>query len=182
MNEQQTQVSHLGVVWKSLAVAFGMLVFVFVGLVPLYNLICDWTGLTGRTAGKYEVTDTSIVEDRIIKVQFLANNNGDMPWVFKPLETSVEVHPGEAKTVYFHAKNNTSIEMVAQAVPSVSPFQITEYFHKTECFCFEQQPLQAGESVDMGLQFIVDQDIPEEVNLITLSYTLFDITQVAKAN
>ena len=66
--------------------------------------------------------------------------------------------------------------MVAQAVPSVVPFKAAEYFHKTECFCFNQQPLDGGENAELPLRFIVDQDVPKQVHTITLSYTLFDIT------
>ena len=66
--------------------------------------------------------------------------------------------------------------MAAQAVPSVAPFRAAEYLHKTECFCFEQQQLATGEELDMPLTFIIDGDIPEDVTTLTLSYTLYDIT------
>ena len=69
--------------------------------------------------------------------------------------------------------------MVAHAVPSISPSRAAEYFHKSECFCFNQQPLAAGEETDMPLQFIVDQDLPADIKTITLSYTIFDVTAMA---
>ena len=69
--------------------------------------------------------------------------------------------------------------MVAQAVPSLVPFKAAEYFHKTECFCFNRQPLAAGKSADLPLSFIVDIGIPKQIHTITLSYTLFDITERA---
>ena len=72
--------------------------------------------------------------------------------------------------------------MVGQAVPSLVPFKATNYFHKTECFCFNQQPLAAGESAELGLSFIVDRELPRQVNTITLSYTLFDITADQQEN
>lgn len=180
-DQQQTSKKHSSVVWKSFAVVFGMLLFVFVGLVPMYNLICEWTGLTGKTGGPYVVTDTSIDESRTIKVQFLANNNEGMPWIFEPVSPSVSVNPGEIKTVFFKAVNPTGKDMIGQAIPSLSPFELTEYFHKTECFCFQQQPLAAGEEVLMGLRFIVDKELPDDENTLTLSYTLFDVTQMASA-
>ena len=68
--------------------------------------------------------------------------------------------------------------MVAQAIPSVSPSRAAEYFHKTECFCFEQQPLDGKGKAEMSLQFIVDQDLPADIKTITLSYTLFDVTSL----
>ena len=72
--------------------------------------------------------------------------------------------------------------MVAQAIPSISPARAAEYFHKTECFCFNQQPLDGESSAEMPLQFIVDQDLPRDIKTITLSYTIFDVTDTAKAS
>lgn len=72
--------------------------------------------------------------------------------------------------------------MVAQAIPSISPARAAEYFHKTECFCFNQQPLGADGSTEMPLQFIVDQDLPRDIKTITLSYTIFDVTEMAKGS
>ena len=69
--------------------------------------------------------------------------------------------------------------MVAQAVPSVSPAEAAPYLHKTECFCFRQQPLAAGDARDMPLQFVIDQALPADIRTITLSYTLFDVTAMA---
>jgi len=86
------------------------------------------------------------------------------------------VHPGAANDTIFYAANPTMASMVAQAIPSVSPSRAAEYFHKTECFCFEQQPLEGNGSAEMPLQFIVDQDLPADIKTITLSYTLFDVT------
>ena len=71
--------------------------------------------------------------------------------------------------------------MVAQAIPSISPSRAAEYFHKTECFCFNQQPLDGRSSARMPLQFIVDQDLPRDIKTITLSYTIFDVTDMALA-
>jgi cytochrome c oxidase assembly protein subunit 11 len=78
----------------------------------------------------------------------------------------------------FYARNPLPKDMVAQAIPSVSPARAAEYFHKTECFCFNQQPLAGGEQAEMPLQFIVDQDLPVDIKTITLSYTLFDVTEM----
>jgi len=68
--------------------------------------------------------------------------------------------------------------MVAQAIPSVSPARAAEFFHKTECFCFNQQPLDGKTAADMPLQFIIDQDLPRDIKTITLSYTIFDVTEM----
>ena len=104
-----------------------------------------------------------------------------MPWNFGPKITYVTVHPGEPTVINYMATNTTASDMVAQAIPSVVPFKAANYFHKTECFCFNNQPLAAGETTDLGLSFIVDIDIPKHIKTITLSYTLFDITEAATA-
>ncbi|MGO1708145.1 MAG: cytochrome c oxidase assembly protein [Oleiphilaceae bacterium] len=168
---QRTNARVIG--WCLASVA-GMFAFGF-ALVPLYDVFCDITGINGKTSGRYESTEPSAADmNRTIKVQFLAQNGPDMPWVFRPVDRSVEVHPGEPTTVNFYAENPTSRDMVGQAVPSLSPSEGTLYFHKTECFCFNQQPLSAGESTEMPLVFIVDQDLPSHITKLTLSYTLYD--------
>lgn len=168
---QRTNARVIG--WCLASVA-GMFAFGF-ALVPLYDVFCDITGINGKTSGRYESTEPSAADmNRTIKVQFLAQNGPEMPWVFRPVDRSVEVHPGEPTTVNFYAENPTSRDMVGQAVPSLSPSEGTLYFHKTECFCFNQQPLAAGQSTEMPLVFIVDQDLPSHITKLTLSYTLYD--------
>jgi cytochrome c oxidase assembly protein subunit 11 len=99
-----------------------------------------------------------------------------MPWGFSPDERIMRVYPGAANGTIFRATNPTTAPMVAQAIPSISPSRAAPYFHKTECFCFEQQGLAGLAAADMPLQFIVDQDLPRDIHTITLSYTLFDVT------
>lgn len=142
----------------------------------MYNLFCEVTGLNGKTGDRYTEPVSAIDENRLVTVQFLAVNNADMSWDFKPTQFQVEVHPGEPTAITYFARNNTGLDMVAQAIPSLAPSNAANYFHKTECFCFNRQPLAAGESAELGLQFIVDRDLPPQVKTITLSYTLFDVT------
>lgn len=153
-----------------------MFFFAIFVLPPIYDVFCEVTGLGGKTGGQYVAVDAGVDKGRTIRVQFVATNNGAMPWLFEPKVTEVSVHPGEAVPVQFWAKNPTGKDMVAQAIPSVSPANAARYFHKTECFCFNQQPLEAGEDAELPLVFIVDRDLPAAVNTITLSYTLFDVT------
>ena len=163
---------------KLLLGVVGMFAFVFVVMVPLYNVLCDVTGLNGKTGSEaYTPVEAKVDTSRTIEVQFLAMNNDGMVWEFNPNDRMMKVHPGEAKNTSFLAKNPTVSAMVGQAIPSVSPSRAAAYFHKTECFCFEQQELAAGEKVDMPLQFIVDQDLPKDIKTITLSYTLFDVSE-----
>ena len=160
-------------------VSVAMFAFVFVVMVPLYTVLCDALGINGKTSSEaYISVSAEVDESRSIKVQFIATNNDGMPWAFSPQVTEMLVHPGAANDMVFFAANPTMNAMVAQAIPSVSPSRAAEYFHKTECFCFEQQPLDGNGEAEMPLQFIVDQDLPADIKTITLSYTLFDVTSL----
>lgn len=171
--------SNNKLVVRLMGVVLGMFVFGF-ALVPLYDVICDITGLNGKTGGRYEsAIQPEVDEHRWITVQFTTSNNAQMPWAFHAKQASVRVRPGEMNEVLFVATNTTEEPMSAQAVPSLSPFAATEFFNKTECFCFNQQRLEPGESIDMPLRFFVAKDIPRHLNKLTLSYTLFDLPQVA---
>lgn len=165
---------------KLLVVAVAMFAFVFVVMVPLYNVLCDALGINGKTAGQaYTAVQAGVDESREITVQFIATNNDGMPWEFRPERTAMRVHPGATNETLFLARNPMPAAMVAQAIPSVSPSRAAEYFHKTECFCFNQQPLDGRSSAEMPLQFIIDRDLPRDIHTITLSYTLFDVTDMA---
>jgi cytochrome c oxidase assembly protein subunit 11 len=147
-------------------------------LVPIYDVFCEITGLNGKTAGRstYDAATVEVQEERLVTVQFTANNNAGMSWEFYPMVNQVQVHPGELTTVKFYARNPTGKTMIGQAVPSVVPFVAADYLHKTECFCFTQQTLAGGETIEMPLLFYIDQAIPADVHKLTLSYTLFDVT------
>ncbi|MGI9322186.1 MAG: cytochrome c oxidase assembly protein, partial [Pseudomonadales bacterium] len=113
----------------------------------------------------------------LVTVQFLANRNSGMGWEFRPVVRSMQVNPGAMNYAEYYARNTGRETMVAQAVPSVTPFHAAEYLHKTECFCFEQQRLEAGEDLAMPIRFIVDAQLPDDVTTLTLSYTLYDVTE-----
>jgi cytochrome c oxidase assembly protein subunit 11 len=176
VNKEDKQQSNRQVIKKLVLVVFAMFGFGF-ALVPLYDVFCDITGLNGKT-NSVSVTymadgvDTS----RIINVQFITRMAKGIPWKFEPVINEISVHPGEIKFVNFYAKNESQHDIIGQAVPSVSPGLAAGYFQKIECFCFTQQPLKSGEEVEMGLQFYVDLDLPTEINTLTLSYTLYDIS------
>lgn len=176
-----SQDSTTDTVAKLGAVAVAMFAFVFVVMVPLYNVLCDALGINGKTSSEaYTSVVAQVDESRSVKVQFVATNNDGMPWAFSPDVTEMVVHPGAANDTVFFAANPTTNSMIAQAIPSVSPSRAAEYFHKTECFCFEQQPLDGNSEAEMPLQFIVDQDLPADIKTITLSYTLFDVTALMR--
>jgi cytochrome c oxidase assembly protein subunit 11 len=165
---------------KLVVVAVLMFAFVFVVMVPLYDVLCDALGINGKTSGQaYTAVEASVDESRTITIQFIATNNEGMPWEFGPTTSVMKVNPGAVNDTVFYARNPLADAMIAQAIPSVSPARAAEYFHKTECFCFNQQPLAGLSSAEMPLQFIVDQDLPKDIKTITLSYTIFDVTEMA---
>ncbi|MBK6582984.1 MAG: cytochrome c oxidase assembly protein [Gammaproteobacteria bacterium] len=160
------------------AIAVGMFGFGF-ALVPLYDVFCEAIGISRENINSLSeyVPEAAVVDTgRSVRVQFIATNDGTMPWEFHPHEFEIRVNPGAANTTTFFARNPAPRPMVAQAIPSIDPAEAAQYFHKTECFCFTQQSLAPGESLDMPLQFIVDQALPASIKTITLSYTLFDVT------
>lgn len=168
---------------KLVVLAVFMFAFVFVVMVPLYNVLCDVLGINGKTSGQaYTAVEVQVDESRTVSIQFIATNNDGMPWDFAPTRTMMKVHPGAVNDTVFFARNPMPNAMVGQAIPSISPARAAEYFHKTECFCFNQQPLDGGAEAELPLQFIVDQDLPRDIGTITLSYTIFDVTDMVSGS
>ena len=160
-----------------------MFAFVFVVMVPLYNVLCDALGINGKTSDQaYTSVQAGVDESREITIQFVATNNDGMPWEFGPSVNVMKVNPGAVNDTVFLARNPLPDAMIAQAIPSVSPSRAAQYFHKTECFCFNQQPLDGRAATEMPLQFIVDRDLPDDIRTITLSYTIFDITEMVSGD
>ncbi|MEM9254490.1 MAG: cytochrome c oxidase assembly protein [Pseudomonadota bacterium] len=163
---------------KLVGVAATMFAFVFVVMVPLYDVLCEALGINGKTNSEaYTAIEARVDESRVVTIQFIATNNEGMPWEFRPVTTAMKVNPGAVNDTVYYARNPLSKDMIAQAIPSVSPSRAAEYFHKTECFCFNHQPLSANADTEMPIQFIVDQDLPKDIGTITLSYTIFDVTE-----
>jgi cytochrome c oxidase assembly protein subunit 11 len=167
---------HRNLLIKLSMTAVAMFAFAIFVLPPMYDLFCEITGIGGKTGGAYTASEITIDTSRKVEVQFVAANNATIPWDFYPTEHKVFVHPGESRKVTFFARNKTGNDMVGQAIPNVLPNNAADYFHKTECFCFNSQPLGAGQEAELEVVFILDPDLPVSVNTVTLSYTLFDIT------
>lgn len=152
----------------------GMFGFVF-AMVPLYDVFCDITGLNGKTSDK--PAKVVLVEPdltRTVTVEFVATLNETMPWDFRPSVARMQVHPGKTYKTSFYARNRTDQIMTGQAIPSVTPGQAARHFQKTECFCFTEQQFEAGEGREMPLLFMVDPELPDDIEVLTLAYTFFD--------
>ncbi|KTD01709.1 cytochrome c oxidase assembly protein [Fluoribacter gormanii] len=156
----------------------GMFAFGF-ALVPIYNSLCKSLGINGKTnpeAVAYDAAKAKVDKKREITVEFVATNNSGVPWAFYPKTRKITVHPGEIAKLAFYAENKTDHPMTVQAIPSVTPGIAAKYLKKTECFCFTRQTLNGHEAMNMPLLFHLDTDLPEKVHTVTLSYTLFDVT------
>lgn len=164
-------------------VGVGMFAFGF-AMVPLYGLLCEVggiNGVAGNAGGR--IADTSgmrVDNGRLITVQFDSTVNANLPWEFHPMTRQMQVHPGELATVNYYVKNNTSRAITGQAVPGITPWQVTKDFRKLECFCFTRQTLQAQEAREMPVRFVIDPAVSPEYGMVTLSYTFMNTEQVSQ--
>lgn len=145
-------------------------------LVPLYKTLCDVTGINSLTNKLDYIPpeNTQIDRSRTITVEFDANPRNTLR--FKPMQRSIQVHPGELAQIMYQVTNTEAKAITAQAIPSYAPIQAGRYFNKLDCFCFTQQKLQPNEIKQMPVVFIIDPDLPKDVQTITLSYTFFKVS------
>lgn len=159
--------------------AIGMFAFGY-ALVPIYNVFCKSLGINGKPSAFAVANDESVDYSRTVTVQFLATRNQYLPWKFQPIIKSIKVHPGENTKVAFYAENETDNNMIVQAIPSVTPGLAAKHLKKTECFCFTQQFMKGKQGMQWPLLFHIDRDLPKDIHVVTLAYTLFDVTKTAK--
>ena len=146
--------------------------------VPFYDWFCRVTGFGGTTATAD--TGSDVVLDRMMTVRFDGSLERDMPWTFTPVVREVEIPIGETGLAFYEAHNPTDRPVAGTASFNVYPYEAGGYFTKIDCFCFEEQLLQPGETVQMPVSFFVDPEIVEDrdakyVQRITLSYTFHEI-------
>lgn len=151
--------------------------------VPLYDLFCRVTGFGGTT----QVAEAAPgkASERVITIRFDASLNRKLPWKFEAPENAVEIPVGESGLAFYSASNLTDRTITGTATYNVSPDKAGYYFSKVDCFCFTEQVLEAGQSVDMPVSFFIDPEIltdPEmdDVKTITLSYTFFEAPNTAQ--
>ena len=168
---------------KLTVVALGLFAFGY-ALIPIYKHICEMTGINILALGEKELpgsgnarlskADNSQIDtSRTITVEFDANARG--PWQFKPMQSSVQVHPGQLMSVMYEFQNVQDRSMSAQAIPSYAPSEASAHFNKMECFCFNQYTLAPGEKKQWPVVFVIDPKLSKSVNTITLSYTFFEV-------
>lgn len=158
---------------RMVLVAIAAFAFSF-SLIPLYRIACEKVlGIRLERTAATGVANAKHADARVVTVQFDGGVNSKLPWQFAPNQLTMTVHPGEQYKATYKATNTSTRAIVGSAVPSVAPARASGYFAKTECFCFTAQTLQAGETRDMPVRFIVDPNLPSDVTTITLSYTFF---------
>ncbi|KAI1328626.1 amine oxidase [Xylariaceae sp. FL0255] len=172
----------------TLSIILGTVAFSY-GSVPMYKMICQTTGWGGQPirapghGGVEEGVDPAtrlipVKDARRIRVTFNASVSDVLPWKFTPQQREVRVLPGETALAFYTATNKSDTDIIGVATYSVTPAQVAPYFSKIQCFCFEEQRLNAGETVDMPVFFYLDPDLLEDLNMrgineVTLSYTFF---------
>jgi cytochrome c oxidase assembly protein subunit 11 len=165
---------------RRVAVLSALFVACMVGLayasVPFYRMFCQVTGF-GGTPQRAEAAPDKTLERRMT-IRFDANTAGSLPWIFEPVQRSLEVKIGEENFAYYRATNKSDHAVTGTAVFNVTPDTTGAYFNKIQCFCFTRQTLQPGESIELPVSFFVDPAIVEDhgldkINTITLSYTFY---------
>ncbi|MEE9453728.1 MAG: cytochrome c oxidase assembly protein [Paracoccaceae bacterium] len=158
----------------SLVLFMGVMSF---AAVPFYNWFCSVTGYGGTTVVAENAADEIL--DQTVTIRFDASLDRNMPWHFKPVEPKMELRIGEVGLAFYEAHNPTDRVIAGTASYNVSPFTAGEFFTKIDCFCFTQQILQPGETVQMPVTFYVDPEMVKDrdgkfINAITLSYTFYE--------
>lgn len=157
-------------------VVVGMFVFAVFLMPPIYDAFCELTGLNGKGSTRAAVASTRVDDSRTLTMEFLVDTDKALPWDFTRGTTAVQVHPGQITKTMFFVKNRDSQAITGRAVPSISPGEAAKYVKKTECFCFREQRLAAGEGKAMPMIFYVDPAIPEHITTVTLSYKFYNLT------
>jgi len=164
-----------------MGLAIGMFGFGF-AMVPLYNLLCQVTGVQSVEqravigTGAVSSAATDVFPDRWVTVKLDTTIHPDLPWRLEPLERKLRVRPGESYLVKFIAENRSGQEITGQAIPSIAPWQATAFFAKLECFCFSRQTLAGNQTTEMPLRFSVSPDLPVNINSLTLSYSVMRVS------
>jgi len=157
---------------KLVVVAVGMFGFGF-ALAPFYGKLCEAVGLNRIQSADALPRNTQVDQTRLVTLQFDANLRNDLPWSFRPLTKSVQVHPGQLVHVLYEVKNASDQPVFGQAIPSYGPQLAAQYVKKLECFCFTRQELRPRETRQMPVVFFIERSLPKDVGTVTLSYTFF---------
>ena len=159
---------------KLFVFAVGMFAFGFLVMPPMYDLICEVTGLGGQGVEVAQSGESEGAIDRSVKLRFDATVNSALSWDLQPTEPFTRVRLGDMSETLYVAFNDSTEAQSGQAIYTVTPPEASLYFVKTECFCFTQQTLMGNETREMPVRFYIKPDLPDHIQEITLSYTFFE--------
>lgn len=167
--------SNSGLAIKLVVVAVAMFAFGVFAMPPLYQTFCEITGIGeyGIKTAEAAPLPSADASPRTVKVRFDATTNSALNWDFRPVEKSMQVTLGEPTQALYFAGNREAGAIAGRATFNVSPPTAARYFVKTECFCFTRQELAGHEEKEMPVYFFLQEDLPEEITELTLSYTFF---------
>lgn len=148
-------------------------------LVPLYYKICEVTGINNFLEPDTVSENTQINFNRDLTLQLDANSRANMEWALVPVTKTIDFHPGELISFEYNLVNLSNKKIVAQAVPSYLPKEFGAYVKKIDCFCFNQQIFEPNETKVLPVTMLVSNDLPKDINFLTLSYTMFEIEGLA---
>ncbi|KAF2762251.1 cytochrome c oxidase assembly protein CtaG/Cox11 [Pseudovirgaria hyperparasitica] len=181
------KIRNQSVLYYTLSIILGTVALSY-GSVPMYKMICQTTGWGGQPIKSAAHAGTSSEDPSVrlrpdtsakrLRITFSGTVSDIMPWKFTPQQREVRVLPGETALAFYTATNKSDEDIIGVATYSVTPGQVAPYFSKIQCFCFEEQRLLAGETVDMPVFFYIDPEFSKDLNMrgietITLSYTFF---------
>lgn len=147
-------------------------------LVPLYDVLCSVTGYGSKKELLQKAEASQVVDvNRTVIVEFISTMPTVGEWDFKPVQHELAVHPGQLYEATFTARNLIGAAVTAQAVPSIAPNMATQYFRKTDCFCFTPQHFAANQERELKVRFYLDPALPRNVDRVTLGYAIFDVPQ-----
>lgn len=160
--------------------ALVLLVFVMflfaVALIPLYDILCEITGINGKTKQDSSALNYAVDTQREITLEFITSLGSGTNLAFKADKYEVKLHPGEVVNMGFTATNKTDQRITAKANPSVTPGPSVAYVKNTECFCFDTQVFEAGETKHLEVQIVINPALPEHYKRLTFGLTFFDTT------
>jgi cytochrome c oxidase assembly protein subunit 11 len=174
------------VAFMAASIAVAMLGMAYAA-VPLYQMFCQVTGFAGTTQRAERSPDASRVLDKTITVRFDSNVSHDLAWKFKPVQHTLDVKYGENHLAFYTATNTSDRTITGTAAFNVAPEAAGAYFNKIECFCFTEQTLKPGETVEMPVSFFIDPEMVKDrsaksITQVTLSYTFYPVAEEKRAD
>jgi cytochrome c oxidase assembly protein subunit 11 len=148
-------------------------------LVPLYDVICEAAGIRVNTAPS-GLTASDVGAGRKVALEFLSIVPPGSEFEITPETRTMTLQPGKLYEARFRIRSKATVPVVAQAVPSVAPSTTARYLQKTECFCFTPQQFAASEEREFSVRFIVDPELPKQVDRMTLAYSIHKLPDAAR--